>query len=119
VVLIVWVVVAIVILLALVVLWYIIQKRRNPKPINVLNAVGVHHTIASESSTAEKPTELENVVISEAATVATPTAKATGTETANQEQIDETAPPQQQIQREWLARNALTPGEPMPTTPGI
>ena len=112
VVLIVWVVVAVIILAALVILWYVLRKRRQAKPHTVLNAVSVHHTVAHESSTAEKPTVLENVVISDATAAVTPTEK------AKEEAIDETSPPQQQIQREWLARTALTPGDPVPTTPG-
>lgn len=113
VVLIVWVVVGVAILAALVILWYILRVRRQAKPRTALTAVSVHHAVAHESSTAEKPAALEDVVTSDATVATTPTGK------AREEPTIDTSPPQQHIQREWLARQTLTPGEPMPTTPGV
>jgi len=132
-----WICVFAILLVGLGVLWCVLKKKRDTKPSGVITAVSVHTSDATEvydvevmrvdeggeggeSTTAAAmepmPTQVKNVVIRP---METPTRGLLVGSTPDED--DETSPEPTAVQREWLAREALTPGlssPPQLSTPG-
>jgi len=99
-------------------LLWMARKMQKPPQDAVARAIHVHDVSLMSSSTTASSGGAAPVTPTRAPVSSGPSAAAEPNEVTGRVVSDDDSPPVQARQLEWLANQALTPGEPMPTTPG-